>query len=234
MRQIIKIILSVSVALVVAACGASDESPASANLTWFPLAEGYSWVYDVKEVTYDTLIQNKVLTYQEKYEIVDSYKNQLDETVYVMYRSTRDNEVAAWKYADTWSAKISRLNEVIVQEENIAYLKILLPISSGRSWKGNKYNDIESIRTNGRIDNFVIKDLEKPFGMFDKTFKVEESDDDNFSYQDVRYSIYADNVGLVYRINKYIEFCDENDCFGLGLRKHEVTKIQTLVAHDVE
>lgn len=214
------------------ACSTSDENPGNVSFNYFPLSMGNTWVYDVNEIIYDTLIQNKKLAYQEKHEITDAFKNDVGETVYVVYISTRANEGTAWTYKKTWSAKISYLNEVIVQEENEAYLKILLPVSNGRTWKGNKYNNIESIRTNGRIDNFVVSEYAKPFATYNKVFKVEESNDSNFSYEDVRYSMYAENIGLVYRINRYIEYCDENDCFGLGLRKHEVTKVQTLVSYE--
>lgn len=234
MGQLQKILFSGVVILMVAACSTSDENPNRSTFSYFPLAKGNNWIYVVDEIIYDTLIQNKKLHYQEKHEIIDTYANQLGENVYVLHLSTRNNDASAWAYSKTWSAKISYLNEVIVQEENTAYLKILIPIANGLAWKGNKYNDIESIRTNGRIDNFVVGNFKKPFNNYSNTFKVEESNDDNFSYKDVRHSIYAENIGLVYRINRYIEYCDENDCFGLGLRKHEVTKIQTLVAYEVE
>lgn len=217
-----------------AACNSKNEKPAETGAKYFPLKVSDTWVYDVTEIIYDSLIQNKKNIYQEQYEIVEETNSQLNENTYVIYVSTRSNESNPWVYSKTWSAKISILNEIIVNEENISYLKILLPIRDGLSWKGNKYNTIESTRTNGRIDNFIIKDFKKPYKDFNSTFKVEESNDINLSYADVRYSVYAENVGLVYRINQYIEYCDQSDCFGQGIRKHEVTKIQTLKSYDLK
>jgi len=231
-RQLQKIIFSGLMILLVWACSTSDETPNNTGLNYFPLSVGNTWIYDVSEVVYDTLIQDKKLNYQEKHEIIDSYTNDLGESVYVIFISTRSIETAPWTYLKTWSAKISYLNEIIVNEENEPYLKILLPVSAGRTWKGNKYNNVESIRTNGRVDNFVINDFGKTFNGYNKTFKVEESDDSNFSYDDIRYSVYAENIGLVYRLSRYIEYCDDNDCFGLGLRKHEVTKTHTLISYE--
>lgn len=212
----------------------SGEKPAETGAKYFPLKVGNSWIYDVNEVIYDSLIQNKKNSYQERYEIVDQIKSQLNEDTYIFYISSRTNDANPWVYSQTWSAKISILNEVIVNEENISYLRILLPVRDGLSWKGNKYNTIESSRSNGRIDNFVIKDFRKSYKEFVSTFMVEESNDVNLSYSDVRYSIYAENVGLVYRVNQYIEYCDQSDCFGQGMRKHEVTKIQTLKSYDLK
>jgi hypothetical protein len=220
--------------MLLASCDSSDEKPADSGLRYFPSTIGSFWIYDVNEIVYDTLIQNNVLAYQEKFEVMDEFENQLGERTAIVYIYKRTDDTKAWVYETTWSAKISTLNEIIVIEENVAFLKILLPVTSGSTWKGNKYNDIESKRTNGRIDNFVITDFEKPYNEFPETFKVEESDDTNFSYSDIRYSVYAEQVGLVYRINKYIDYCDENDCFGLGIRKHEVTKIQTLVTYEIK
>ena len=222
----------IALILTIYSCNTHVEKPPSNGAEFFPLTVGKIWVYDVSEIIYDSLIQNKKKTYQEQYEIVDQIKSQLSEDTYVIYISTRSDESSPWVYSQTWSAKISVLKEVIVNEENIAYLKILLPIRDGLSWKGNKYNTIESLRTNGRIDDFTIKDFKKPYKEFNSTFKVEESNDVNLSYSDIRYSLYAENVGLVYRINQYIEYCDQSDCFGQGIKKHEVTKIETLKSYD--
>jgi hypothetical protein len=213
------------------ACSSSDESQVNNNLKYFPLKVGNTWTYNVSEITYDTLIQNIVIEYQEKFEIIDSYKSQLDEEVYVIHLSTRSDENDDWVSTQTWTAKLSTINEVIVSEENISFVKMVLPVKEGVSWRGNKYNTIEADRNNGRIDNFLFLDVEKSYGDFANTITVQESNDLNFAYKDVRYSIYADGIGLVYNVDSYIDFCDDVDCFGKNVRKHEHTKIQTLVGH---
>ncbi|HEY8934341.1 MAG TPA: hypothetical protein VIM65_03940 [Cyclobacteriaceae bacterium] len=223
------------VILVAVACDSSNETNYSkTGLNYYPLHVGNSWTYTVSELKFDTLIQNISSSYQEKFEVVDSFQNLSGEAEFVIHLSTRNNEDAAWTYSQTWSARVSALNEILVQEENVTYLEILLPVSNGLSWKGNKYNTIESTRTNNRIDTYVIKDFPKAYNTFSHSFKVQESDDKNFAYEDVRYSIYAENVGLAYRINKYIEYCDDAVCFGLNIRNHEVTKIETLVEYEVQ
>jgi hypothetical protein len=213
------------------ACHSSDEQRVENGSEYFPLQTGNSWTYDVSEIAYDTAIQNKKVHYQEKFEIADKFSDHDGNDTYVIYRSTRASEAASWTYIETWSAKISDLNELIVSEGDVPYIKILLPVHDGLSWKGNKYNTIEASRSNGRIDNFTITDYQKPFDDHANTLTVTESNDINLSYKDVRYSVYAKDLGLVYAVNNYVEFCDDDSCFGLNLRKHEVTKIKTLIDH---
>lgn len=225
----------VGVIIIAVACDSSNETKNSkTGLNYFPLHVGNSWTYDVSELKFDTLIQNISSSYQEKFEVVDSFQNLSGEDEFVIHMSTRNNDEAAWTYSQTWSARVTMLNEILVEKENVIYLEILLPVSNGLSWKGNKYNTIESTRTNNRIDTYQVKNFAKSYTTFNHSFTVQESDDKNFAYQDLRYSIYAENVGLVYRINKYIEFCDDAVCFGLNIRNHEVTKIETLVEYVVQ
>ena len=223
-----RVFFFLGIAAMVSACNSTDDKAVDTGLKYFPLTVGSFWIYDVSEVTFDTLAQNKIETYQEKYEVAEGYENELKETVFVMHVSKRNTDNDPWNYAQTWSAKVSLLNEIIVSEENIPYIKLLIPVKEGLTWKGNKYNTIESDRNNGRVDEFSINDFKEPFENFTTTITVYESDDLNFVYKDVRYSVYAEDIGLVYRKNNYVEYCDDIDCFGLYLRKHERTKIQTL------
>ncbi len=210
-----------------------DEPHIDTSLNYFPLSVGSYWIYDVTEITFDTLTQNKTIAYQEKYEIIDSYKNLLDENTFVIYVSTRDNDTESWTDTKTWSVKMSQLNEVIESEENIAYIKLLIPIRDGLKWKGNKYNTIEADRNNSTIDEFQIIDFKKPFESTN-SITVQESNEVNFTYKDIRYSTYAESIGLVKRVNNYVEYCTDKFCWGLYIRAHERTKIQTLIDHVVQ
>jgi hypothetical protein len=212
----------------------SEEKPVDLGLKYFPLKVGNVWTYNVSEVTYDTLIQDITTQYQEKHEIIEIYKNQQDDDVYVIHVSKREDSDDGWEAFQTWTAKITTTNEIIVSEENIPYLKMILPVSEGVNWRGNKYNTIESERSNGKVDDFLYLDVTAPYGDFTNTITVQESNDLNLSYKDVRYTIYADGIGVVYEVDSYIAYCDDIDCFGLSMRKHEHTKIQTLVDHVVQ
>jgi hypothetical protein len=216
------------------ACGSEDEKPVDTGIQYFPLSVGNYWVYDVSEITFDTLIQDITMDYQERYQVVDSFKNQLNEITYVIYLSKRNSTTDEWENMQTWTAKISHTNEIVVTEENIAYIKLVLPVREGTTWLGNKYNTIEADRNNSRIDEYVFQDVKKPFGDFANTVTVQQSNDVNLVYKDIRTSTYAENVGLIYQVNNYIDYCDDNNCLGLYLRKHEQTKIQALAEYVVQ
>jgi hypothetical protein len=228
------VVLSISATCLFQRCSSSDEKPADTGLKYFPLSVGNYWVYDVSEITFDTLIQDITIDYQERFDVVDSFKNQLNEITYVIHLSKRNTPDDAWENIQTWTAKVSNANEIIVTEENIAYVKLILPVREGSSWLGNKYNTIEADRNNSRIDNYIFQEVNKPFGDYANTITVQQSNDINLVYKDVRASIYAEKIGLVYQINNYIDYCDDDTCLGLYLRKHERTKIQTLAEYVVK
>jgi hypothetical protein len=216
------------------ACSSTDENPLDTGLKYFPLQVGNYWIYDVTEITFDTLIQNITENYQERYEVVDSFENQLSEIAYVIHVSKRDDVDAAWEFDQTWTARLSNANEIIVAEENTPYVKLILPIREGATWLGNKYNTIEAERSNSRVDNYVFQNVKDAFDVYNNTITVQESSDLNLIYKDIRSSTYAEEIGLVYRINQYVDYCDENSCLGQYRRKHEQTKIQILAEHDVQ
>jgi hypothetical protein len=216
------------------ACSSSDEKPVDAGIKYFPLAVGNYWIYDVSEITFDTLIQDITAEYQERFEIADSFKNQLNEDTYVIHLSKRNTSDDAWENIQTWTAKVSNANEIIVTEENVAYVKMVLPVREGVNWLGNKYNTIEAERNNSRIDSYVFQDVKRPFRDYNNTITVQQSNDINLIYKDVRTSTYAENIGLVYQMNNYIDYCDDDACLGLYLRKHEHTKVQTLAEYVVQ
>jgi hypothetical protein len=221
--------------IVIYACS-SDEKPVDNGMTYFPLNVGNYWVYQVSEVIFDTTTQNIVKDYQQKLSVENSFKNSLGEDNYVIYMSQRDNDDDAWEYKETWSVKISSLNELIVNEENIPYVRLIFPVTEGLAWNGNKYNGLEEV--NNETNEYKIVDYKQPYNDYLNTVTVEEADELNFVYKDMRYFVYAKDVGLVYHIDSYIDYCNEqnaeSNCFGLYIRMHERTKIETLIEHAIQ
>lgn len=104
-------------------------------------------------------------------------------------------------------------NSLEYVENNLRYIKLVSPVTEGKSWFGNMYLNSKVFHGNSFYPewNFYYKDVNQPktVGNFDfaNTITVVQYDSaDNkpfypygFNTYDKGYEIYADSIGLVYR-----------------------------------
>src|SRR4051812_42957499 len=151
---------------------------------------GWYQIYDVYEIRYSEVTDPDTLVYELMTEVVDSFKNNIGETTYVLHRSTREDKSEDWKFLDTWSARVDA-NEAVQIEGNTAYVKLSFPLSLNKTWNGNSLNNVGE-------DEYKVTGFDEPTTLdgttFDKTLTVEqEFNDDPIVYTDIRKEIYARN-----------------------------------------
>jgi hypothetical protein len=204
------------------ACGSDEHKPVDVGLNYFPLQKGFYQIYKVNSIIYKLSSDPDTLNFERMVEVVDSLPNAGGGYIYVIHRSTRADENAAWTYEDTWSAYLSN-NEAVVREQNISFVKLLFPIKEGNSWDGNKYN-------NEGEDEYLIENTDVPVALggtaFDKTLTVtQETNDDPIVFTDMRKEIYARNAGLIYKEIMQLHYCTVPNCLGKKLiERGEITK----------
>lgn len=229
-------ILVVVVSVAVLSCDSSDnETPRNNN--FFPLKTGVYQIYDVKEIIY-TLGDPDTFRYELKTVVVDSFENSNGGHTYVIHRSKKPEGAWAWTYLDSWSA-VNDGSELIVNEENIPYLKLKFPASLGKTWDGNIYNNITNPSSNQHVDIYKIAETGKSLQLGDVSLgeyiRVEQEDNQEFIvYFDKRNEIYAVDVGLVYREIEQLQYCTSNDCLGDQVVQTGVIYKQTIIAYGEE
>ena len=218
-----KYLLFFLLALLFWTCTSNDELAIKDDSTYFPLHVGSYFIYDIEETTYSVINGQEDLFYQLKMALVDSFQNNTGGITYVMHRSTRNNPATIFEYLDTWSARIES-TQLVVNEGNLAFIKLVFPIGIGRTWNGNALNNLEGddpCGDNGTIlcDLYKIEAIGVPFefngeSLVETIEVVQNNNMDVIVKQDVRKEIYARNIGLVYKESSILNYCTVGSCIG--------------------
>ena len=194
-------------------CSTSSEVKLSIQ-SYYPLRVGNYQIYDVSQTTFNRLTcaetSQSVLTYQLKMVITDSMANAEGGFTYVVHRYGRLDPTAAWTDSATWTTRISN-GSVINSENDVVFVKLVYPFSTTAKWNGNLYNSLG-------YDSMKVKSIGQPYAVssgnkFNNTVTVVQSDEKNFVYQDSRFEVYANAVGLVYKSKVMLNYFTDAACF---------------------
>ena len=187
-------------------------------------------MYDVLEVIY-TLGVPETLRYELKTVISDSFPNATGEYTYVMQRSKRNEDQQNFSPLDTWSIRVND-REVVVQEQNISFVKIKLPAKKNVEWDGNLYNTLGE-------DFYLIEDAKTPYELngttFDDCVIINQNDNEDYVVSlDQRKEVYAKQTGLIYKESTSLNYCTIGDCLGQQQVESGSILKQTIKSHGLE
>jgi hypothetical protein len=168
--------------------------------------------------------------------VSDSTINERGEVTYFLLREKREDSTEAWKGVDTWSTR--RVNNQVIQNEaNVTYVKLIFPPSLNLKWDGNQYNNLPDngeLFYDGDDAPYFISEINKPVSLTtgfesDDSLTVTQNDlNDKFTGIDERKEIYARHVGLVYKEFNQIKYCTAPTCYGQQKIDQGVIVIQRL------
>ncbi len=213
----------------------SDSATEIASEEYFPLRVGYQWIYDVEEIT---TLRNlcaddgvTTTTYELKVEIISSAVNAEGGTTYTFQRSKRSGS-APWTPLATWTAQ-RKGTQLVANEANIVFVKLVFPVSDGLSWNGNQYNtQLQLNKVN--VDTYAMASVHQPYAVsanlsFPKTVTViQNAEENNITRRDSRKEVYALGVGLAFKESIELEyFIDSNPPNNVCLAQKRVKKGST-------
>lgn len=220
-------------------CQSRDILPKRTGKEYVPIRVGAFWEYVVTETTISAVDGQVNVLSELRFDVIDSLIN-AGEATYILEQKTRAAGATDWTVGETWSVRINEFQRV-QQEGNIPYLKMLFPLSEGKSWDGNALNNLGGTDAcpDGTFtcDNYIVADLNKPFEIpgtlsYDDSVTIlENNEDDPIVMKDVRKSVYARDIGVVYREETRLEYCTVGLCIGEQIVENGRIYKQTLTAH---
>lgn len=210
-------------------CGSCDQrsnAPAPDDSAYYPLNVGDYWVYQVTQEHYVSAdsVTRRVYQVQERIQNTYSQNNQL---IYVIEESVRPSAQSSWKI-NSLRTLYKTLSEVVSQRNNVPVVDLTFPIGSTTSWNLNAYNanpdTLLQYQQPGR--SYTVGKL-----AFDKTVSVVGTNDSTLVDQSRYLRVYAQHIGLVYRENLAVAFCQSSpDCVGKGIVTSGTRFKQELIA----
>jgi hypothetical protein len=214
---------SILLFLLLLGCQSREILPKGTGSEYFPLKKGGYWIYHVQETQISQVGGQTNTSYDLKVEITDSVLLS-NLWTYLMVRSRRADASSPWETVETWSARKDNF-QVVMQEGNTPFICLVFPFSEGKTWNGNALNSLGGTErcADGtfQCDNYAMSDLAKRFEgdnlFFDDTVTIfENNDNDPIVGPDIRKSVYAKSVGLIYKEISVLEYCTDptRDCGG--------------------
>jgi hypothetical protein len=197
------------------AVGCHDKAaePAPDDSAYFPLQVGDYWVYQVTQEQYQAVSSAVKQAYQVQEKISSSY-SQNGQDVYLVEESVRLTEQSAWKLNGLHTVYKNKA-EVISQENNLPVIKLAFPIRATTSWNTNSYNANAAALLQYQYPGRSFANGHLSFA---NTVSVAGTNDSTLVNQKKYLRVYAPNIGLVYREDLSLAFCQSSPaCVGKGV-----------------
>ena len=212
------------------------ETYDSGSLTdYFPLQVGKYISYKLDSTVFVNFgKQKEVVSYQVK-DLVDAeIKDNIGRSSYRIIRFSRKKASDPWIANNTFMATPTDKSIEFV-ENNLRYIKLILPVKIDNSWRGNSFIDTYTPGNDMRyLDNwdYIYDSVSTPLSInsfnFENSLKVFQRDEEignpliaGTPYAEKTYSVekYAKGVGLVYREFLHWEYQGNTESYsGYGVK----------------
>jgi len=190
----------------------SGGNEARIGYDFFPLETGRFIEYDVQEMQYPLARPPVLTTYQVKERIGEAFTQTEGIASYRLERFRRSDERQSWLLDSVYTLR-RETTRALRTEHNVAYVKLVFPVSEGLRWNGNAFNARDS-------ETYELRNLDQPFRVgtqtFARTLSVLQREDSSLVSLQRRNECYARNIGLIYRENTQVFYCNSPDCLGKG------------------
>ena len=182
--------------------------------------------------------KDSTVYYQAKDVVEEAFKDDKDRTSLRVVRYLRDTlETQAWVPTMTYVITPDR-NKVEVVENNLRFIKLILPLTEGSSWKGNTYVNLNSTDPAWDFDylfdwDYTYENMGSDFTVFGgksipNTVTINQRDEvigiptdpNGYSERNFSVEVYAKGIGLVSKNFLHTEYQPGNPGYtnGYGIR----------------
>lgn len=233
MKKTTLYILSIlSVFVFLTSCQKDPEQPNDITFgaSFYPIQKGQFQTFLVKQTRFALNVTPVSSTYQLKEVIGDEFIGENGEKLNEVLRYVRPNGLENFRLDSVFSIRKDK-NSIVKMEHNIPYVKLNLPIEEGKTWNGYLFNARPA-------RDFLAQDvnISKSVGNinFPKTMTIIESQDSSLVDKNLRYEIYADEVGLIYKKTESLLYCNQPECFGQKIIERGIISELTIFDWGIE
>ena len=195
-----------------------DQIPGYANAAdYYPLQNGRVWFYRLDSTIISPFGTELIVhSYHLKDSVGTSFFDNDGRTSWPVYRFITDTlETTPWQNISTYYITPTQNDVEVVDDNNLRFIKLVSPVTEGKSWMGNSYIDTRSATTPFQyLDgwDYMYDSVNMPYttfaGTFDSSVVVHQQDEtspegdfDPQYYQQRNFSVevYVHNTGLIYK-----------------------------------
>ncbi len=199
------------------ACKKNDNTTFLNASAYYPLNAGTVWFYRLDSTTIPPFGTSLITrSYHIKDSVGSSFNDNTGRESWLIYRFITDTlEENPWQSLSTYYVTPTKNDVEVVDDNNLRFIKLISPVSEGRTWSGNSYIDTRSLSSLfPYLDGWEYEydSINLPFqtlaGIIDSSITVKQRDEtspdgpfDPQYYQQRNYSVevYAYNKGLIYK-----------------------------------
>ncbi len=204
--------------IIFSACSKTDILSSSIKAkNYYPVQSGKVWIYRLDSTNIPPFGTSLVTSsYHLKDSVGSSFTDNTGRNSWVVYRFITDTlEQNPWQSLSSYYITPTENDVEVVDDNNLRFIKLVTPVSDGKTWQGNSYIDTRSATTPYQyLDgwNYTYRNVDSPYatlaGIIDSSVTVFQQDEtspdgpfDPQFYQQRDYSIevYANGVGLIYK-----------------------------------
>lgn len=186
-------------------CQKDDQKPivlVQEDLKYYPLNVGSYIDYEIEYIFWNDFAETVDTSIYILREFVESkVTNYSGDTLYRIEQYTKNHPDSAWSIPHIVFAGM-RENYVYKVEDNINYVKIILPVQENIKWNGNAYNSLPN-----QVYRYLSVGNQISFSSlhFDKSMHILQEDNQTLINQDMEDEMYALNIGLIYKKQKHLK-----------------------------
>lgn len=226
----------------------AEPDPMAAGYSYYPLAVGDYRVYNVTNIDYRFNVGDTT-RFQLRERVDTVFTDQTNTETYKIIRSIRPNENSSWT-DDSVFVVTKQSSMVLLTKDNTKYVKLVFPVKNGAFWLGDAYNSRleQSYEPNPKVRSDYYKSKEPytytnvgdPFTIGDQNYTntvtvVQGTPTETWIGMDNRKEVYAQEVGMVYRLFTRIIYCNKQeskDCeYAIGFKLQGNERHEILVSH---
>lgn len=216
MRKLIFPFLLISIGLVSCKKETEDLSEISQGNKFFPTEIGKYIIYNYDSTIYDDLkrLEAHVIG-QVRYYVADTFRDGANRLSYTLNVQSRKNNKDPFIPNDVIYVTPSG-ERIEMEQKNLKFIKMVFPVSNGKSWNGNAMIPLDDNDYKEEYDNekwnYSYTNFDTEFdpgnNLFEHTVTVNQIDDvlnnpdvdsTAYAYRNYAQEIYAYNVGMIYK-----------------------------------